>query len=97
MYPMNPLRNITGPDIDVGRANLDEIKRMGLFPLNCLDEDVRWITPKNLAMRTMGPNAEYEIVYHQYSTRERRRIVRFASNDRVDSVLCVKTSSEPEQ
>ncbi len=94
MYPMNPLKNIIGPDIDVGRANLDEIKRMGLFPLNCPDEDLRWIAPRNLAMQTMGPSAAYEIVYHQVSTREQQRIVRFASNDRVDSVLCVKKSSQ---
>ncbi len=87
---MNPLANIIGPDTNVGRATLDDIKRMGIFSLNCRDEDLRWVAQKNLAKQTMGPSAAYEIVYQQFSHREQRRIVRLASNDLVDSVLCVK-------
>ncbi|MFT7596905.1 MAG: hypothetical protein ACI8R4_004247, partial [Paracoccaceae bacterium] len=43
------LKEKDGPDFDVGRSDLEEIKRMGVFGKYCPDEDLRWIAPRNLA------------------------------------------------
>ncbi|WP_372602639.1 hypothetical protein, partial [Actibacterium sp.] len=87
--PLSPLATAIGSDIDAGTLDLESIKLMGILGLNRPPEAFGWITPQNLSRKTLGPNAIYEVVYHEENG-TKRRIVCHGHDGSVDAILCVR-------